>query len=168
MSYVLERQREYKIDCCYLHHSHILSAKLRTYLVRHIFKLYDRYDLMRTTLHLAVFYMDQYFTRHPYINDQMEGIASAQACLFIAMKYEEIYPPDLGDWVDRRHKSDVLRLQAKILQTLDFQLAHYTVEHFLKIQMWEKGEDIDDDCSQIGLLADLSLFDLNIRQLSSF
>ena len=91
---------------------------------------------MRTTLHLAVHYLDLYFSKQMFINDQLEAISIAQACLFIAMKYEEIYPPELKDWVGRNHRPDVLKMEAKILKTLNFQLAHYTVEHFLKLELW--------------------------------
>ena len=42
---------------------------------------------MRTTLHLAVFYLDLYFEKEMNVADQMQAVAIAQACLFIAMKY---------------------------------------------------------------------------------
>ena len=82
---------------------------------------------MRTTLHLAVHYLDLYFAKNVILQDQLEAITTSQACLFMAMKYEEIYPPDLRDWVDRKHRNDVLKMEGKILAALNFQLAHYTV-----------------------------------------
>ena len=93
MDYVAAREREWLIDGGYLNRSHVLSAKLRVYLIRHIYKLHERYELSRNTLHLAVLYLDLYFSRQPYLHDSLEGVAVAHACLFIAMKYEEIYPP---------------------------------------------------------------------------
>lgn len=87
MSYVLKREDEYRIDGGYLHHSHILSSKMRIYLVRHMYKIYHRFDLLRNTLHLAVHYMDLYFSKQLVLSDQIEGIHAAQACLLIAMKY---------------------------------------------------------------------------------
>lgn len=118
---------------------------------------------MRTTIHLAVLYLDLYLARHPMLQDQLEAVAAAQACLFIAMKFEEIYPPDLEDWVERRHRQDVLKLEAAVLKALDYQLAHSTVEHQLALRLWEDGVTTTND--KMELLADLSLFDLNIRQL---
>jgi hypothetical protein len=127
MTYLYRREDEFKIERSYLHLNHILSPKFRSYLVKHIFKICERWELLRTTLHLAVFYLDQYFSRNPFIKDQIEGVHSAQACLFIAMKYEEIYPPELKEWVDRRQKEDVVKMEAKVLTTLNFQLAHHTL-----------------------------------------
>ena len=43
------------------------------------------------------------------------------------MKYEEIYPPDLKDWVDRKHKSNVLQMESRILTALNYDLSHYTL-----------------------------------------
>lgn len=94
----------------------------------------------------------------------MEAVATAQACLFIAMKYEEIYPPDFREWVDHRHKQDVLKLEAKILDALNFQLAHHTVEHHLQMLHWEHTLR-EEEQSRRDFLADLTLFDPNIRQI---
>jgi hypothetical protein len=100
---------------------------MRHYLVRHIFKICNKFDLLRTTLHTAVHYLDMYFAKNTIISDQLEAITASQACLFMAMKYEEIYPPDLRDWVDRKSRKDVVEMEGKILTALNFQLAHYTV-----------------------------------------
>lgn len=40
--------------------------------------------------------MDSYFSSHTGINNQCMAATAAQACLLIAMKHEEIYPPDLS------------------------------------------------------------------------
>jgi hypothetical protein len=107
---VLEREEKYMIDHGYMRHHRLLTVKMRSYLVRHIFRMCLKFDLLRTTTYLAVYYMDLYFSRVYAFRDQFETVAVAQACLFIAMKYEEIYPPELGDWVDHRYKNDIIRL----------------------------------------------------------
>lgn len=141
---------------------------MRSYLVRHIFKIYNKFSLLRTTLYLAVHYMDMYFSKVYNFRDQFEAVAVSQACLFIAMKYEEIYPPDLIEWVDRRHKDDIIRLEAQILQAFDFQLAQYTLENFLHFNIWRKeNRELSADekeNSKLMFLMDLSLFDLGMRQ----
>ena len=70
-NYVLRREDEYRILGSYLNQSQMPSTKLRVYLIRHMFKVCNRFDLMRTTLHLAVFYLDLYFDKHILINDQL-------------------------------------------------------------------------------------------------
>lgn len=75
-------------------------------------KISNKFDLLRVTLHSAVHYLDMYFAKRIIPKDQMEVVFIAQACLFMAMKYEEIYPPDLSDWVDRKHKDKVIKMEA--------------------------------------------------------
>ena len=155
------------VDHCYLRKHKLLSAKMRNYLVRHIFKICEKFSLLRSTLFLAVHYMDLYFSRTYTFKDQIEMVSVAQACLFIAMKYEEIYPPDLGDWVDHRQKAEIIRLEAEVLRALDFQLAHYTLDHFLHFQLWQRTENGSESVKVIErtlLLMDLYLFDLTMRQ----
>lgn len=52
----------------------------------------SKYKFKRSTIFLATYYMDYYFSRHMNLNES-ELVLFAQAALFIAMKYEEIYPP---------------------------------------------------------------------------
>ena len=132
-----KRQKVHRVDGTYLTHGHIITAKMRVYLVRHMFKIYHRFDLLRVTLHLAVHYLDFFFSKRIILKDQLEAIVIAQACLFIAMKYEQIYPPDLCDWVERKHRNDVIKMEARIISSLDFQLAHYTVQHHLQTVKWQ-------------------------------
>jgi hypothetical protein len=167
--YVLGREEKYMIEHSYMRNHRVLNLKMRSYLVKYIFRISFKYSLLRTTTYLAVHYMDLYFSRVFAFRDQFETVAVAQTCLFIAMKYEEIYPPDLSEWVDHRYKSEILRLEADILRSLDFQLAHYTLEHFLHFQLWE-GEPLDSQnplpapSERTLLLMDLSLYDLPMRQ----
>jgi len=65
--------------------------------------------------------------------------------------------------VNRNDRKDVLNYEAKVLKTLDYQLAHYTVEHYINLFQWERGEEQRNE--NISLLADLSLFDCHTRQL---
>jgi hypothetical protein len=157
------------IEHDYMRKHRLLNLKMRSYLVKYVFRISYKFDLLRTTTYLAVHYMDLYFSRVFTFRDQIEPVAVAQTCLFIAMKYEEIYPPDLADWVDHRHKPDILKLEGEVLRVLDFQLAHYTLEHFAHFQLWHDQEADSQLPAPLPslrsqLLMDLSLFDLPMRQ----
>ena len=147
----------------------MLNLKVRSYLVKSLFRLSYRFELLRTTTFLAVQYMDLYFSRVFTLRDQFEMMLVAQTCLFIAMKYEEIYPPDLAEWIDPRSKQDIIRLEGEVLKVLDFQLAHYTIEHFAHFHLWNSQEadshlPTPQPTLRSQLLMDLSLFDLPMRQ----
>jgi G2/mitotic-specific cyclin-B, other len=67
------------------------------------------------------------------------------SALLIACKYEEIYPPELKDFVyitDRAYsKEDVLQMEFLILSALSFDLTLPTSLRFLERYMRMLGED---------------------------
>lgn len=67
--------------------------------------------------------------------------------LLIASKYEEIYPPELKDFVfitDKAYtKDDVLTMEFSILSTLSFEVTFPTSNRFLERYMKLLGNDID-------------------------
>lgn len=68
-----------------------------------MYKIYKRFSLRRKALYLAVYYFDYYSARCPQRDiGKMEILADA--CMFIAMKYEEIYPPLLSQWANGQEK----------------------------------------------------------------
>lgn len=67
------------------------------------------------------------------------------SALLIACKYEEIYPPELKDFVyitDRAYtKEDVLQMEFLILTALSFDLTFPTAFRFLERYMRMLGEE---------------------------
>jgi len=63
---------------------------------------------------------------------QLVGIA----CLFIASKFEEMYSPDIHEFVfitDKTYtKKEILKAECRILQVLDFSLGRPLPLHFLR------------------------------------
>lgn len=89
------------------------------------------------------------------------------SALLIACKYEEIYPPELKDFVyitDRAYtKEDVLQMEFLILSTLQFDITFPTPLRFLERFMRMLGEDKDVIIfSQF--LMELSLIDVRMLQ----
>ena len=86
------------------------------------------------------------------------------------MKYEEIYPPQLLEWIDFKYKHEIIKYEAEVLKTLDFQLVHYSQEHFLSIYIWEEkinqrnDLDLSENNCLCQMVLDLLLFDINMGQ----
>jgi cyclin B len=72
---------------------------------------------------------------------QLVGVTS----LLIASKYEEIYPPELKDFVflsDKAYsKEDVLQMEFSILSTLSFDLTFPTAHRFMERYSKLLGDD---------------------------
>ena len=74
-----------------------VTDKMRQILVDWLVDVHQSFGLKEETLHLAILYLDEFQkSRHISKEDyQLVGIT----CLWIASKYEEIYPPHLKKFV---------------------------------------------------------------------
>lgn len=71
-----------------------------------MYALYQQFKLRRKTLYLAVYYFDKYMAKFP--KDQNHPGLVADACMLIAMKYEEIYPPSVTRWQKTQFIADII------------------------------------------------------------
>lgn len=105
-----------------------LNEAMRKILVDWLVDVHRKFKLRSSTLFMAINLIDRYLqattesvTKSRY---QLFGIT----CLFIAAKYEEIYPPGLGDFVyvcaDTYSASHILEMENKVLNTLEFDLVY--------------------------------------------
>ncbi len=83
--------------------------------------------------------------------------------MFIACKYEEIYPPDVKDFVyvcDRTYnKEEILDMESKILIAIEFNLAHTSSLRFLERQII--GANLCDRVSNTAkMIIELSQIDM--------
>lgn len=97
---------------------------------------------------------------------QLVGVTA----LLIASKYEEIYPPELKDFVfitDKAYtKDDVLTMEFSILSTLSFEVTFPTSNRFLERYMKLLGNDIDA-MNFAQFLIELGLIDIRMVQYSA-
>ena len=76
--------------------------------------------------------------RNPKTNSHLSPIhrPTGTAALFIASKYEEIYPPELKDFIfvtdDAYTKLQMLSMEKVILKSLSFNISPPTIFYFLK------------------------------------
>jgi hypothetical protein len=101
-----------------------VSSRVRHILVDWIVDVTARYRFCDETLHLAIALFDRYLAVKPVARGdvQLVGIAA----LFLATKYEEIYPPDVHDLVAMAAhtytKEDILHTERQIFMKLAFRV----------------------------------------------
>lgn len=69
-------------------------------------------------------------------------IKYARASIFIAMKYEEIYPPELYEWAKECRYEEIVVAEAELLEILNFNLIHESVEYY--IDLFSKDLKLND------------------------
>lgn len=128
-----------------------ITTKHRAILVDWLFELSNEWKFFDDTIHYAVSYIDR------YLCNKREDCGTLQllgaTCMWIAAKYNEIYPPDLDEFVymtaDTYSKKSFLRKEADVLTVLNFELSKPTTKTFL----------MHYSCKEVNYQADLSLME---------
>merc|ERR1719411_1832784 len=98
---------------------------MRSILVDWLVEGGEEYKLQTETLYLAVSYIDRFLSYMSVQRSKLQLVGTA--AMFIASKYEEIYPPDVGEFVyitdDTYNKRQVLRMEHLVLKVLNFDLS---------------------------------------------
>ncbi|CAH8516829.1 unnamed protein product [Heterobilharzia americana] len=113
-----------------------INSRMRYILVNWLVQVHYSYKLQPETLYLCIAIMDRYLMKNAkrLTKDgfQLIGIAS----LFIAAKFEEMYPPDISDFSSITNnaysKIDIRNMEQAILQSIDFYLSVPTPLVFLR------------------------------------
>ncbi|XP_070158955.1 G2/mitotic-specific cyclin-B-like [Polyergus mexicanus] len=112
-----------------------VTPKMRSVLVDWLIEVHQQFRLMQETLYLTVAIIDRFLQSFKTINKkqlQLVGVAA----MFIASKYEEMYSPDISDFVyitDQAYtKLDILEMELLIVRTLDYSFGRPLPLHFLR------------------------------------
>ncbi|GIY80016.1 hypothetical protein CDAR_30751 [Caerostris darwini] len=111
-----------------------VTPKMRAILVDWIVQVHVRFHLLPETLFMTISIIDRFLqvdeVKRTFL--QLVGVTA----LFIASKYEEMYAPDISDFVfitDNTYtKSDILNMEKLILKNLDFNLSKPLPIQFLR------------------------------------
>lgn len=114
----------------------VLIPKMRTVLVDWLVEVHQQFSLLQETLYMAVAILDRYLQcaaeKVPRKKLQLVGVTA----MFIASKYEEMYAPEIGDFVyitDQAYTQGQIReLEMEILRVLNFDLGRPLPLHFLR------------------------------------
>ncbi|XP_049888164.1 cyclin-A2-like isoform X2 [Pectinophora gossypiella] len=110
-----------------------ITHVMRSILIDWLVEVCDEYNQQSETLHLAVSYVDRFLSYMSVVRTKLQLVGTAAT--YIASKYEEVYPPDVAEFVyitdDTYTKREVLRMEHLILKVLSFDLSTPTSLTFL-------------------------------------
>jgi len=99
-----------------------INEKMRAILVDWLVDVHLKFKLVNETLFLTVNMIDRYLEKSQVSRQKLQLVGIT--ALFTACKYEEIYPPDLRDFVyvtDKAYtKKQILQMEGKMLNELEF------------------------------------------------
>ncbi|XP_041041283.1 G2/mitotic-specific cyclin-B1-like [Carcharodon carcharias] len=111
-----------------------ITGSMRAILIDWLVQVQIKFRLLQETMYLTVSILDRFLQDNPVTkkNLQLVGITA----MLVASKYEEIYPPEIGDFViitDEAYTSAQIRqMERLILKKLDFSLGKPLPLHFLR------------------------------------
>ncbi|KAG6455242.1 G2/mitotic-specific cyclin-B isoform X2 [Manduca sexta] len=133
--YLTELEEKYPIEEDHLRKQTVITGKMRATLIDWLVEVQRQFSLVLETFHLTVGIIDRYLQVVPNVQRNQLQLVGVTA-MFIASKYEEIYAPDVGDFVyvtDNAYtKSDVFHCERDIMSKLGFCLARPIPLSFLR------------------------------------
>ncbi|KAG6939764.1 cyclin B2 [Chelydra serpentina] len=149
-------------------HPHYLNGKeingrMRAILVDWLVQVHSRFQLLQETLYMCVAIMDRFLQIHPVSRKKLQ-LAGVTA-LLLASKYEEIFSPDIADFVyitDNAYSSSQIReMEMMILKELNFDLGRPLPLHFLR-RASKAGEADAEQHTLAKYLMELTLIDYDM------
>ena len=112
---------------------------MRGILVDWIIEVHLRFKLLPETLFLTINLIDRYLDKTQIMRTRLQLVAVS--ALLIASKYEDVYPPELRDFVfisdNAYSKEEILEMERSILITLEFSISttspYRLLQRFCKI-----------------------------------
>ena len=125
---LLKNEDQFYIDPQYMSIQTDINHKMRAILIDWLIDVHLKYKLLPQTMYIAVNLIDRFLSKNDINRTKLQLVGIT--AMFIACKYEEIYPPELKDFVyitDGAYvKSEVLNMEYKMLKSLDFNLTFTT------------------------------------------
>ncbi|XP_034037927.1 cyclin-A2 [Thalassophryne amazonica] len=110
-----------------------ITNSMRAILVDWLVEVGEEYKLQNETLYLAVNYIDRFLSSMSVLRGKLQLVGTA--AMLLASKFEEIYPPEVAEFVyitdDTYTKKQVLKMEHLVLKVLSFDLAAPTINQFL-------------------------------------
>jgi len=135
-AYLRELESKYPIKPGYLSGQKGIVPKMRAVLTDWMVEVHQQFTLLQETLFLSIAILDR------YMQLQAETVARRKlqlvgvTAMFIAAKYEEMYAPEIGDFVyitDNAYSESEIRTQeVEMIKHLNFSLERPLPLHFLR------------------------------------
>ena len=141
---LLKYEEKYLVNPEYMSNQTDINSRMRAILIDWLIDVHLKYKLVPQTMYIAVNLIDRYLEKNDTNRAKLQLVGIT--AMFIACKYEEIYPPDLKDFVyitDGAYvKSDVLKMEHKMLASLKFDITFPT--QWALFETFKRKLNLDD------------------------
>ncbi|KAG8436957.1 hypothetical protein GDO86_007874 [Hymenochirus boettgeri] len=111
-----------------------ITGNMRAILIDWLVQVQMKFRLLQETMFMTVGIIDRFLQEHPVPKNQLQLVGVT--AMFLAAKYEEMYPPEIGDFTfvtDHTYtKAQIRDMEMKILRVLKFAVGRPLPLHFLR------------------------------------
>jgi hypothetical protein len=128
-----------RIECCclaeinFMEHQSDINTAMRTILVDWLIEVADEYKMNDETLFLSVQYVDRFLSTVNVTRSKLQLLGTT--CIYIAAKYEEMYPPALDEFsfiTDNTYETKhILRMEQIVMKVSAVSLPNVESSHAL-------------------------------------
>ncbi|KAJ0408416.1 hypothetical protein ATCC90586_009191 [Pythium insidiosum] len=133
--YHLETEKERMPSPSYMARQADVNSKMRAILIDWLVDVHCKYDLNPQTLHIAIHLIDRHLEKDLTVARQRLQLVGVTA-LFIASKYEEIYPPEADDFVritDNAYtREELFAMEVDLLASVGYRVTFPTAYQFMR------------------------------------
>lgn len=134
-AYMRTLERSYAVKENYLEGTS-LNPRMRAILIDWLVQVHLRFHLLQETLYLTVAIIDRFLELQSSVVKRNKLQLVGVAAMLVASKYEEMYAPEIGDFVyitdNAYSKAEIRKMERDILSSLGFQLGNPLPLHFLR------------------------------------
>uniref|UniRef100_A0A2K6S6P4 G2/mitotic-specific cyclin-B1 n=1 Tax=Saimiri boliviensis boliviensis TaxID=39432 RepID=A0A2K6S6P4_SAIBB len=124
-----------------------VTGNMRAILIDWLVQVQMKFRLLQETMYMTVSIIDQFMQNNCVPKKMLQQVGVT--AMFIASKYEEMYPPEIGDFAfvtDHTYiKHQIRQMEMKILRALNFGLGRPLPLHFLRRASKNGEADVDQN-----------------------
>ncbi|XP_072167554.1 G2/mitotic-specific cyclin-B-like [Diadema setosum] len=142
--YMRQLERQFSVPEGYLDRDDtLITGRMRLILVDWLVQVHLRFHLLQETLFLTIQLIDRFLAEHTVSKGKLQLVGVT--AMFVASKYEEMYPPEINDFVyitDNAYtKTQIRQMEVIMLKGLNFALGKPLCLHFLRRNSKAAGVD---------------------------
>lgn len=111
-----------------------INRKMRSILVDWLIQVQSRFDLLQETLYLTIYTIDRFLDKCDVSRSELQLVGVTG--MLIASKYEEMFAPEIGDFVyitdNAYSKVKIRAMEQKMLKACEFDFSNPLCLHFLR------------------------------------
>lgn len=132
--FMLESEQKHLPTYGYMKSQEDINEKMRAILIDWLIEVHFKFKLLPETLFITVNIIDRYLELRPVERNKLQLLGVT--AMWIACKYEEIYAPEIKDFVyitDNAYtQKNILELEYEVLRALEFNLTIPSSYRFLE------------------------------------